>query len=101
MKAGGPAAENTPGHRFITETRKLPLPLDVQARLRWVPDFRGNEGVLLAPYTDSEDKLLALGVTHITPDAQKSAHSPARMIYRGPSDWNTRALIRLASWGRS
>ena len=55
---------------------------------------------MLVPYTDQAGKLLALGFTYITQDAQKSPHSPARMIYRGPSDWNSRALIRLGEPGK-
>ena len=55
--------EDTPGYRFFVETRRLPLPPEVLAPLRWIPNFRGDEGVLLVPYTDSHGKLLALGFT--------------------------------------
>ena len=95
-----PLFEDTPGYRYFTHIRRLPLPLEVLALLRWIPNFRGDEGALLVPYTAHSGELLALGFTYITQDAQKSPYSPARMIYRGPSDWNSRALIRLGKSGK-
>ena len=77
-----------------------PAPSEVLALLRWIPNFRGDEGVILVPYTGHAGELLALGFTYITQDGQKSPHSPARMIYRGPSDWNSRALVRLGKPGK-
>ena len=91
--------DTTPGYRFFTEIRRLPLPLEVLALLRWIPNFRGDEGVVLVPYTDHTGKLLALGFTYITQTGQKSPYSPARIIYRGPRDWNSRALVRLGKPG--
>jgi hypothetical protein len=99
---GGAASltDTTPGYRFFIEIRRLPLPLEVLALLRWIPNFRGDEGVVLVPYTDHTGKLLALGFTYITQAGQKSPYSPARMIYRGPHDWNSRALVRLGKPGK-
>ena len=44
---GGAAflTEDTPGWRFFTEIRRLPLPPEALALLRWIPNFRGDEGV--------------------------------------------------------
>jgi hypothetical protein len=101
LYAGAPPLfEDTPGYRYFTQIRRLPLPPEVLALLRWVPDFRGDEGVLLVPYTDHAGTLLALGFTYITQAGQKSPYSPARMIYRGPRDWNSRALVRLGKPGK-
>jgi hypothetical protein len=91
--------EGSPGRRFFTEPRGLLLPSEALALLRWIPNFRGDEGAVLAPYTDDKGELLALGFTYITQEGQKSPYSPARMIYRGPADWNSRALIRLGKSG--
>ena len=92
---GGLPIDDTPAKHFITQTRKLPLPPEVAAQLRWIPLFRGEEGVLVLPYTDDDGKLCALGVTHITPDGQKSLHAAARQIFRGVRGWHRRALLRL------
>ena len=46
------------------------------ALLRWIPNFRGDEGVLLVPYTDHAGKLLALGFTYITQDGAEVAALP-------------------------
>jgi Protein of unknown function (DUF3631) len=91
--------EDTLGYRFFVEGRRLSLPPEALALLRWVPNFRGDEGVILVPYTGHAGELLALGFTYITQDAQKSSYPPARMIYRGPIDWNSRALVRLGAPG--
>ena len=95
-----PLFEDTLGYRYLTQIRRLPLPPEALALLRWIPNFRGDEGVLLVPYTGQSGELLALGFTYITQEGQKSPYSPARMTYRGPSDWNSRALVRLGKPGK-
>jgi hypothetical protein len=99
LEGAATLTDNTPGYRFFTEARRLSLPPEVLALLRWIPNFRGDEGAVLVPYTDHAGKLLALGFTYITQAGQKSPHSPARMIYRGPRDWNSHALVRLGKPG--
>jgi Protein of unknown function (DUF3631) len=76
---GAPPIDDT----YITRTRGLPLRPEDQAQLRWVADFRGEEGALLAPVTDDDGKLVKLLVIHITRDGKKSPHSPSRIIIRG------------------
>jgi hypothetical protein len=69
----------------------------VAPQLRWLPDFRGEEGAMLAPAVDEAGALVAIQVTHITPDAEKSAIEPARITFRGPHDWRARGAFRLGS----
>ena len=75
--------DDTPGAVYITQTRGLPLRPEDQAQLRWVANYRGDEGALLAPVTDDDGKLVRLLVTHIAPDGCKSKHEPARITIRG------------------
>ena len=86
--------DDTPGYIYLTQTRGLPLRPEDQAQLRWVADYRGDEGALLAPVTDDDGKLVRLLVTHVTPDGCKSQHEPARITIRGAKRLG---LFRLGS----
>ena len=70
-------------HTYLTQTRGLPLRPEDQAELRWVADYRGDEGALLAPVTDDDGKLVKLLVTHVTVDGRKSPHGSGRTTIRG------------------
>ena len=91
--------EGTPAHVYLTQIRGLPVPPEASAWLGFIPLFRGEEGALVAAYTDDDYNLCALGVTYITLDGQKSPHIPARQIFRGPRGWVRRALLRLGKPG--
>ena len=52
---------------------------------------------MLAAITDDAGELVALQVTCITPDGQKSAIEPVRITLRGPSNWRIRGAFRLGS----
>ena len=67
----------------------------MQACLRFIPDYRGDEGLLLASFTDEAGNVLALHTTHVTPAGEKSRIKPVRQMWRGPHDWRSCALIRF------
>jgi hypothetical protein len=88
---GGALIDDTPGYTYLARprtddsptTRGLPLLPEDQAKLRWVANYRGEEGLLVFPATDDEDKLVKLFGIHIAPDGEKSPHAPARITIRG------------------
>jgi hypothetical protein len=80
---GAKPIDDTPGAIYITQTRGLPLRPEDQAQLRWVANYRGDEGALLAPVTDDDGKLVRLLVTFVAVGGLKSPHGPARMTIRG------------------
>jgi hypothetical protein len=96
LYSGAPLVNGTPGYVYVTQTRGLPLLPEDQAVLKWIPDYRGNEGALLAPMTDDDGKLAKLLVTYVTPDGQKSPHLPNRKQINGAK---RRGLCRLGSPG--
>ena len=67
------------------------------AQLRWRPDFRGPEGVLLAAIRDNDGELIGLQMTFITPSGQKSDVSPVRRTYKGPHNWGSRGAVRFGA----
>ncbi len=75
---GAAPIDDTPGYIYLTKTRGLPLRPEDQAQLRWIADYRGDEGALLAPVTDDEGKLVKLLVTYVTLDGRKSPHGSGR-----------------------
>jgi hypothetical protein len=93
---GAAPIDGTPGDTYITQTRELPLLREDQAQLRFVADYRGDEGALLAPVTDDNDKLVKLIVIHVTSDGRKSRHEPSRITIRGA---RRPGLFRLGSPG--
>ena len=80
---GAAPIDDTPGYTHITQTRGLPLRPEDQTKLRWVADYRGDEGALLAPVTDGDGALVKLSVTYVTADGRKSTHEPCRTTIRG------------------
>jgi hypothetical protein len=80
---GAALIDDTPGYIFITQTRGLPLRPEDQAQLRWIADYRGDEGALLAPVTDADGKLVKLLIVYVTLDGKKSLHAPSRITIRG------------------
>jgi hypothetical protein len=93
---GAAPIDDTPGHTYITKTRELPLLLEDQAQMRWIADYRGDEGALLAPVTDDDSKLVKLMAIQVTPDGRKSPHEPSRITIRGA---RRPGLSRLGSPG--
>ena len=98
VQGAPPPTEGTPGYRFLTspEERGLPLRPEDQKQLRWIPNFRGEEGALIARGADDEDKLVKLLLVHITPDGGKSPHEPERVTIRGA---RKPALVRFGTPG--
>ena len=80
---GAVLTDDTPGYAYIVQTRRLPLRTEDQAQLRWVANYRGDEGALLAPITDDSGALVRLMVTFVTRDSLKSPHKPDRITIRG------------------
>ena len=93
---GAAPIDGTPGYTYITKTRGLPLRPEDQAQLRWIANYRGDEGALLAPVTDDEGKLVKLLVTYVTVDGRKSPYGSGRSTIRGAK---RPGLYRLGSPG--
>ena len=93
---GAKPIDDTPGHSYPTRTRGLPLRPEDQAQLRFIADYRGDEGALLAPVTDDDGKLVKLLLTFVTPEGCKSPHEPARITIRGAKRLG---LVRFGSPG--
>jgi Protein of unknown function (DUF3631) len=91
------AVDGPPARTYIEQTRDLPLRLEDQAQLRWIPEFRGEEGALIAPMTNDAGELVMLMVTHVTPDGRKSEHEPCRITIRGAK---RPGLCRLGTPGK-
>jgi hypothetical protein len=90
------ALEGTPGHLYLTQTRGLPVAPEDAALLRWAPNYRGEEGALLAPVTDNNGKIVKLLLTYIAPDGLKSPHTPCRITLRGAKG---SGMLRLGTPG--
>ena len=87
---------NIPQVKAYHDRRKLdPVATGADAQLRWLPDWRGDEGALLSAVTDNVGELVAIQILHLDPTGQKSAIQPVRRIYIGPHDWRTRGAFRL------
>jgi Protein of unknown function (DUF3631) len=93
---GAAPIDGTPGYIYLTKTRGLPLRREDQAQLRWIANYRGDEGALLAPVTDDEGKLVKLLVIYVALDGRKSPYGSGRATIRGAK---RRGLYRLGSPG--
>jgi hypothetical protein len=74
-----------------------PVATGAEAQLRWLADWRGDEGAMLAAVTGDGGELLAVQVTSITPEGEKSPIEPKRVTIRGPHDWRSRGAFRLGN----
>ena len=103
LYSGAAPIDDTPGYTYLTRTRGLPLRAEDQAQLRWVANYRGNEGALLAPVTDDDGKLVKLFVDHhIPPRAGSRRTSPIGAQsagQRGPAFFALGRRARM--WSRS
>jgi hypothetical protein len=69
------------------------------AQLRWLDNWRGEEGAILAYIGGAAGELVALQFTHITLSGEKSTIKPVRKTIKGPHDWRRRGASRLGSAG--
>jgi hypothetical protein len=95
----GAATESPILDSYLTTTRRLPVLPEDRTQLRWLDQDRGDEGAMLAAFTDSVGAIVAVQLTYITPDGKKSPIEPARRTLRGPADWGRRGFIRLGLAG--
>ena len=86
----------TPAEAYLN-SRGLKPGADDLEQLRWLPDFRGPEGAMLAAIRDNEGELVGLQMTFITPSGQKSNVSPVRRTHRGPHNWGSRGAVRFGA----
>ena len=80
---GAAPIDDTPGYTYIAQARGLSLRPEDQAQLRWIADYRGDEGALLHPVTDDDGKFVKLFVTHVTSEGRKSPYTINRTTIRG------------------
>ena len=95
---GAALINDTPGHAYIVKTRGLPMLPEDQAQLRWVADFRGDEGLLIAPATDNDGKIVKLLGVFVTPNGRKSPLAVSRYTILGA---RRPGLVRLGAPGPS
>ena len=86
----------TPAETYLNSRGLKPSADDLE-QLRWLPDFRGPEGAMLAAIRDNEGELVGLQMTFITPSGQKSNVSPVRRTHRGPHNWGSRGAVRFGA----
>ena len=96
---GAAPIEDTPALVYLTETRRLPLFAEDAALLRWIGNYRGDDGALLYPVTDDGGQLVALFGVYVTPDGRKSPHTSGRFILKGMRKWAEHGLFRLGAPG--
>jgi hypothetical protein len=96
----GAATESAALDVYFTQTRKVPALPEDRAQLRWLEQERGDEGAMIAPFTDRTGAIVAVQLTYITPSGEKSPIKPARRTYRGPADWHQRGFILLGRLGK-
>jgi hypothetical protein len=94
-----PIADIAQVKTYLTGRALDPVATGADTQMRWLPDWRGAEGALIASVTDNAGELVAIQITHLTPDGQKSAIQPVRKLQIGPHDWRTRGAFRLGSAG--
>ena len=95
------AIDGTPVEAYLKSRSLWPLPAGADKWLRWAPDVRGDEGALVAAVTDDVGKVVAIQLTYITPDGEKSRMQPVRRTLRGPHDWRSRGAFRIGAPRRS
>jgi Protein of unknown function (DUF3631) len=96
---GAVPTKDTPAFLYLTETRRLPLCAEDVALLRWIGNYRGDEGALLYPVTDDGDELVALFGVYVAPDGRKSPYGSGRFILKGTRKWAEHGLFRLGAPG--
>ena len=70
---GASPIEDTPALVYLAETRRLPLFAEDAALLRWIGNYRGDDGALLYPVTDDGGQLVALFGVYVTFDGESAA----------------------------
>ena len=88
-------SKDTPAETYLKSRGVWPLPAAADKALRWLPNAR--EGALVAAITDDVGALVAIQLTHITPEGEKSRMQPVRLTIRGPHDWRSRGAFRLGA----
>jgi putative DNA primase/helicase len=83
--------------QYLSDRSLDPAAAGAEAQLRWLSNWRGPEGAMLAAVVDDAGELVAIQITHITPDGKKSTVEPVRITIRGPRDWRVRGAFRLGS----
>jgi hypothetical protein len=96
------AEKNSPLVRqYLTQTRGLPLPSDIEARIRFISDQVGG-GTMIVPFTTGvSDELCALHCTDLTPDARnvKEDGRSRRRTLSARRGWSQKGFIALGNPG--
>ena len=96
------AEKNSPLVRlYLTQTRGLPLPPDIEARIRFIPDQAGG-GTMIVPFTTGvSDELCALHCTDLTSDGRnvKEDGRSRRRTLSAKRGWSQKGFIALGKPG--
>ena len=87
-----------PAEAYLASRGLDPDPGDLD-QMRWLPGMRGEEGALVVCVTSHSGDILAVQLTHITPDGKKSALVPARKTLAGRRDWGRQGFVRFGQTG--
>jgi putative DNA primase/helicase len=94
-----PVTDSSQAMKYFAGRSLDPVAVGADAQMRWLPDWRGDEGVIVTAVTSLVGELAALQFLHITPDGEKSKVQPVRKTLKGPHDWRRRGAFRLGSAG--
>ena len=96
------AEKNSPLVRqYLTQTRGLPLPPDIEARIRFISDQAGG-GTMIVPFTTGvSDELCALHCTDLTSDGRnvKEDGRSRRRTLSAKRGWSQKGFIALGKPG--
>ena len=97
------AEKNSPLVRqYLTQTRGLPLPPDIEGRISFISDQVGGGGTMIVPFTTGvSDELCALHCTDLTPDARnvKEDGRSRRRTLSAKRGWSQKGFIALGELG--
>lgn len=92
-----PVTDSPEAKKYFVDRKLDIVATGAALQLKWLSNWRGDEGAIVAPITGNAGELVAIQILHITPDGKKSEIQPVRKILRGPHDWRRRGAFRLGS----
>ena len=87
--------------QYLTQTRGLPLPPDIEGRISFISDQVGGGGTMIVPFTTGvSDELCALHCTDLTPNARNvKEDGRSRRRASAKRGWSQGGSIALGELG--
>jgi hypothetical protein len=92
QRAQGTPAQDYLARRGIDDAKLV-------AQVGFLPNIREDDDALVAVATDEDDNPVAVQLTFITCDGEKSALEPVRLTYKIDSHWSAKGGVRFAGEG--